>query len=140
MTIAESLAVGFAHKHCLRHPITESALDEALAAEGFQVIETPADLPVREFRRGKVIGIRADQPSSWRVWLKAHALGHCLLHRGDQDQFSNQVLLRKQEREADLFAGWLLIGDLWCESVWELAEERGVPVECVERWLEMARV
>lgn len=140
MTLAESAAIRFARKHTLRHPITEEALDAALIAEELRVIDVPTGLPLEEFRKGKTIGIRADQPASWRLWLKAHALGHYLLHRGDQFNDCDEVRLARQEREADLFAGWLLIGDVWCESVWELAEERGIPVECVQRWLEMARV
>lgn len=58
------------------------------------------------------------------------------MHRGDQVHDDDGVKVQRQERQAELFPGWLLIGGAWTEAV---AEERGLPVECVERWLAEVR-
>jgi hypothetical protein len=135
LTIANTRAATFARKHNLPWPVTEAALDAALEAEGLTVVDAPETLPVREFRRGKVIGIRVDQDRRWRFWLKAHALGHYLLHRGDQDEYSDQVILSKQERQADEFAACLLLDGALGYDARAVAARVGVPVECVARWL-----
>jgi hypothetical protein len=140
LSLAYRSARRFAKEYNLPFPVDEDSLDDALKAEGLSITEAPVTLPMREFRQGKVIGIRIDQPSRWRLWLKAHALGHYLMHRGDQDKFADGVVVDKQEHQADLFAGYLLIGSCWTgESMGDIASNRGVPHECVERWLEMAR-
>ncbi len=137
---AHEAAEQFARKHSLCRPVVETVLDRALAAENIEVVDAPADLPVPEVRRGNVIGIRLGESHSWRKWLKAHALGHYLLHRGDQFENCDKLVLARQERQADLFAGWLLIGSArTSQPAWELAEQYGVPTECVEGWLEATR-
>lgn len=104
------------------------------------LIEVGADFPVPEFREGRAIGIRAGQSESWRKWYKAHALGHCLLHRGDQFKDPDGVVTAKQERQADLFAGWLLLAHAWQgETPDEIAEKCGVPQECAQKWAEEVR-
>ena len=139
MSVAHDAALSFARSHQLPCPITESALDAALGSLGISVIRAPSDLPVREFRRGHIIGIRADQCPPWRLWLKAHALGHFLLHRGDQQCYRDRVIVSKQEQQAEAFAGWLLLGQSWATMApMELAEYCGLPQERVERWTKIA--
>jgi hypothetical protein len=119
----------------LRAIVSETALDGVLKNEGLKVIKLPAEFPIPEFLRGHTIGIRSDQSTSWRKWLKAHALGHYLLHRGNQLTSADDVIIAKQERQADLFAGWLLLAHAWQgETPDEIAEKCGVPVERAQWW------
>ncbi|MHB1131759.1 MAG: ImmA/IrrE family metallo-endopeptidase [Chloroflexota bacterium] len=102
-----------------------------------RIVVAPIELEVREFRRARIIGIRCDQSPPWRFWLKAHGLGHVLMHRGEQ-AYMEQATLAKQEYQAEAFAGWLLLGETWQSmAAWELAEYHGLPEERIRNWLGM---
>ena len=65
----------------LEYPI--DAKDIA-AREGLKVIIWPFLAPVEEVKRGGWIGIRAGLSNERRRWNVAHALGHHLMHHGNQ--------------------------------------------------------
>ena len=52
--------------------------------EGLKVINWPLLPPVEEVKVGRSIGIREGLSKEWRRWDIAHALGHHLLHHGNQ--------------------------------------------------------
>ncbi len=52
--------------------------------EGLTVITWPFLLPVEEVKVGRSIGIKDGLSTEWRRWDIAHALGHHLLHHGNQ--------------------------------------------------------
>jgi hypothetical protein len=136
VSVPRQHALQFAVRYRLRSPVSEPALDRALVRRRIDVIETPADFIFPEFRCGRVIAIRADVPAPWRLWLKAHALGHYLMHRGDQILDAHLIDVPKQERQAEEFAGWLLLGGTWrLMPPWELAEYHDLPEECIRKWL-----
>ncbi len=134
MTVAHNTALHLLNRYRPRLPFTEPELTRLCCHLGAQVRLLPRQFPLREFRAGRYIGIRRDEPRPWRLWLLAHGLGHYLLHRGDQFSIDSWWII-KQERQADEFAGWLLLA--WVPFQWEpwrVAEECDVPYECVRRW------
>jgi len=52
--------------------------------EGLNIITWPFLPPVEEVKVGRNIGVRDDLSSQQRRWDIAHALGHHLLHHGNQ--------------------------------------------------------
>ncbi len=52
--------------------------------EGLTVTTWPLLPPVEEVKVGRSIGVRDGLSSEWRRWDIAHALGHHLLHHGNQ--------------------------------------------------------
>lgn len=116
----------------------DAELDALLAAEGLDVEEGwPFTGRVREAYSAGVLGIRAGLPSGWVRWLKAHGLGHHLLHHGNH-LYATGTLHRweRQEVEAELFAGTLLLADEPAPlfDLGRLAELGRVPPECVRSW------
>ncbi len=112
--------------------------------QGLHVIAWDLPKEIQEIKYRSWIGITRRATEPWRRFLTAHAIGHHLLHTG------NQLALRrlfiggdaKIERQADEFAWHLLVDE------WELAEldaqgadlnvvpERfGVPTEIAFRFL-----
>jgi len=59
-------------------------IEDVARKEGLKVIDWPLLPPVEEIKRGMWIGIREGLPSEWRRWDIAHALGHHLMHHGNQ--------------------------------------------------------
>ncbi len=115
-------------------------MEDVLGKEGCEVVEWSFASPVREVKRGRWVGMAhgLDQPEA--RYLMAHALGHHLLHCGNQLWFREwqQASTRRQEREADEFAAHILIpeGDLarvGTLDTWEIAERFGVPEELARR-------
>ena len=131
---------------------------ESLDTENLQEVYFP-DL--------KAIVIKPDLPFYQRSYLLAHALGHHLFHRKGlhrdyvQSHISGtlgslelgRIEILRKEREADLFAGYLLIPEAqlkgilkeeWamesCDLTWELALEFQVPKELVQKRLEYERM
>jgi len=114
---------------------------ERLAADqGCEVIEWPFLGPVTEVKQGKWIGVAPELSVPERRFLIAHALGHDLLHCGNQLAFRRwrELEQRRQEREADEFAARVLMPDheltiLVGSPVWEIAESFVVPQDLVVR-------
>lgn len=125
-----------------RDPLTDDDLAAILAGEGIEVIDCDMPGRLREaFLPGEVY-LRRGEPRPLRRWLLCHALAHHLLDDGNQlhlDSF-DRVLVRQQERRAEVFAGCLLLGLLCMRvgDVADLAERADVPVERVARWWELA--
>jgi hypothetical protein len=115
----------------------DRALDALLRAEGLGVHERcPFGGRLREVYLGGVLGIRAGQPAGWVRWLKCHGLGHHLLHRGNRLYAEGKLYLwRRQEAEAELFAGTVLLGDVGpLRGPGALAREARVPLACARSW------
>ena len=65
----------------LEYPID---IEDVARKEGLKVINWPLLSPVEEIKRGKWIGIREGLSSEQRRWDIAHAIGHHLMHHGNQ--------------------------------------------------------
>jgi len=52
--------------------------------EGLTIIDWPLLPPVEEVKVGSKVGLREGLSREWRRWDIAHALGHHLLHHGNQ--------------------------------------------------------
>ncbi|HEV8633166.1 MAG TPA: hypothetical protein VG370_02830 [Chloroflexota bacterium] len=92
---------------------SDAELDAMLAATGLAVVEGCRFTGrVREVYAAGLLGIRAGLPAGWVRWLKAHGLGHHLLHRGNHLYRRGRLhLWQRHEVEAELFAGGLLFPD-----------------------------
>ena len=59
-------------------------VEDVARKEGLKVIDWPLLSPVNEVKRGKWVGIRKGLSSEQRRWDIAHAIGHHLMHHGNQ--------------------------------------------------------
>jgi len=57
---------------------------EIATREGLTVVFWSFLPPVEEVKVGNIIGIKEGLSEEWRRWNVAHALGHHLLHHGNQ--------------------------------------------------------
>jgi hypothetical protein len=116
----------------------DAELDALLAAAGLAVVEGCRFTGrVREVYAAGLLGIRAGLAPGWVRWLKAHGLGHHLVHRGNHLYAEGKLhRWRQQEIEAELFAGELFSADLAGTplTLEGLAAAAGVPVACVRSW------
>jgi Zn-dependent peptidase ImmA (M78 family) len=94
--------------------------------------------PVTEVKHGRWIGVAKGLSPIEIRHLAAHALGHHLLHFGNQLWFQEwqQTNVLKQEREADEFAAHILIPEteliqLGNLNTWEIADRFGVSEDLV---------
>lgn len=83
------------------------------------------------------IVVNSIKPRPWRRAIAAHELGHALLHNHDHTFLAtnNFATNSKIEREANLFAAALLIGDERPEedeSIYDFARRMYVPIEFIE--------
>ena len=108
-------------------------MEKLVAMEGCELVEWPFLFPVREVKHGRWIGVAKGLSPKEIRHLAAHALGHHLLHCGNQLWFQEwqPTSLLKQEREADEFAAHILIPEteliqLGKVNVWEVADRFGV--------------
>lgn len=136
----ERLAVEKAMEVHRRHGGLNLPVDaERLAeAEGCRCVVWPFLGPPWEVKRGRWIGVAECLDERERRRHIAHALGHHLMHRGNQLAFRDwqEASRWKQERQADEFAAHLLMSGQELEkvkdlNVWEMAEHFGVPEEVV---------
>ncbi len=134
------MAVEMARQVHQRHPGLSFPLDMegVVTAEGCTCLEWPFLDPIREVKRGEWIGVADWLDAPERRRHLAHALGHHLMHRGNQLSFRtwHKINRWKQEREAEEFAAHLLIPEDELEKargmdVWALAESFGVPEDLV---------
>ncbi len=121
-----------------RHPGMSIPVDmeKMVEAEGCELIEWQFLSPVKEVKHGRWIGIAEGLERNEQRYLAAHALGHHLLHCGNQLWFRDwqETSVVKQEREADEFAAHILmpapeLARVITLSVWELADYFDVPEE-----------
>ncbi|MEK7848159.1 MAG: ImmA/IrrE family metallo-endopeptidase [Chloroflexota bacterium] len=140
------LAVEMARRVHRQHPRLRFPLDmDALAAaQGCICVDWPFLDPVREVKHLRWIGIAQWLDGRERRRHVAHALGHHLMHAGNQLSFRHwqKVTQLKQERQAEQFAAHLLMPEEELSRVrrlpvWELAEYFGVPEDLV--WHRLTR-
>ena len=138
MWTARDRALALRAAHGVGGVPSDAQLDRILAAEGLTVeVDWPFGGRVREVYSAGLLGIRAGLPRGWVRWLKGHGLGHHLLHRGNHLYARDGLhLWQRQELEAELFAGALLLPEppLAPATFPELADHAEVPVECIHAW------
>jgi Zn-dependent peptidase ImmA (M78 family) len=90
-----------------------SDLDVALERAGLVVFVRPLAGRLRELYFGDSIVLSGQLSKAERRELSAHALGHHLLHTGNQWHQQDRTYSRAnyQERQADVFAAFFLIPD-----------------------------
>lgn len=99
---------------------TEPEVDLALRGQGLRIVED-ADLPVRVRGALYVVGeddlpvclVRKGLSTGYRCAVKAHELGHFLLHPAEglfYGESARELVRDRREHEAQVFAGALLIG------------------------------
>ena len=132
------LAIEKAEQLHKRHPDTTIPvnIEKMVEAEGCELIAWQFLSPVKEVKHGRWIGIAEGLARNEQRYLAAHALGHHLLHCGNQLWFRDwhETSVLKQEREADEFAAHLLVPENELEKLgkpapWEVAEYFGIPEE-----------
>jgi Zn-dependent peptidase ImmA (M78 family) len=142
VSVAEDSAAALVRRYRLERPVTEDQVDEVIRKLRLKVMSLPDDFPVREVRQGRFIGLRPDLSAGERLWLKLHALGHYMLHRGDQVLNGDLIVTAKQEAQADKFAGdvlfWGMEGLVYSRTAETLAAWAHVPTHCARRWLELS--
>ena len=130
--------------HQLPDALTERELYQVLSDCGVEIGRLPRQYPP-ELVIGHRLYLRCDLLSVERLWWGTHGLHHVIFHMGNQFRFSLSTVWQ-QEHQADLFAGWLLIGptyERYCQyedtqlTVWDMAEEASVPPQMAWRWLQM---
>lgn len=90
------------------------------------------------------IAVRQGLSEADRRHVLLHELSHFLMDSGNQHYYlrGDYWQARKQERRAELIAGWLLFEDAFSPgaewTVESLAEHGNVPVEFVARWWQAA--
>lgn len=142
------LAIKKAKQVHLRHPALSFPLDmEWLASvEGCECITWPFIEPVKEVKQGRWIGIALELDITERRFLIAHALGHHLMHCGNQLTFCSwqKSSLRQQENNADCCAAHILMPEeelIKVENLplCEIIEYFGVPEDlCQKRMSDFA--
>ena len=135
------LAVEKAKEVHRRHPGLSFPVDvELLAeAEGCKLIDWPLLEPYTEIKRDQWIGLAKDLSQPERRHLIAHALGHHLMHTGNQVSLyeRDKIIVSQQERQAEEYAAHILMPEEELEKlgpmpISELADYFGVPEELVE--------
>ena len=133
------LALALRSQHGIRGILSDADLDDLMTELGVIVEERRFKSGVSELIVNDVVVLGTGLARSWRRWLKAHALGHHLLHSGNQLELP-LLVQGHWERQVDEFAGWLIFGALpfsvsaGTVDAGILAEWADVPVECVRRW------
>lgn len=119
---------------------TEADIDAILAAHGIRVEADPLEPRTPGYRLGTDLIIVADTLTpEERLIVKAHELGHILLHRGKHISFffktdkpaQERGLSDRRECQANAFAAALLLGNLWGPEIdnrYQQAFERGLPI------------
>jgi len=138
-------------------------LEELAQKLGAEVVEEKLGRIIKEayFKDLKVIVIDPDLHPYKKRHLIAHALAHHLFHQkrkanyflDDKDDFTNRLKVREKEREAEVFAAYLLIPEdklkellsqEWVKEhpnpIPELAEEFQVSENFMRKRLEFLRV
>lgn len=139
--ISRDMALDLRQSFNVTGPISDDNLDRI--CEMLSIDIRPFPFPfLKELRVDHVLFVDASLSRDWRRWVIAHGIGHVLQHCGDQFRMST-LDLRKQERQANDFAGWLLCAPCWtacaCEGepadIEQLAEDAGVPIEHAATWV-----
>lgn len=137
MTRARQAAMELRRRHGIDGLMDEELLDRVAGAERLEIEEGwPLRGRVREVYCAGMLAIRGGLEAGWVFWLKAHGLGHHLLHRGNHLYVRDGLhLWQRHEMEAELFAGTLLLGAARpLTDLAMLSATAGVPRECVLSW------
>jgi len=118
-------------------PVNVEALAEA---EGLEWMRWPFKGSVVEAKQGRYIGVAEQVEGAQQRYLIAHAVGHHLMHVGNQLSFYHQQfgVRGREEREADTCAAHVLMPEeelgkvIAYMTVWEIAEHFDVPVELAQ--------
>jgi len=102
--------------------------EEIAEAEGLEILEVD-DMPPRledVFCLGTIV-IRRGLAVAERRWRIAHCLGHYFLHQGTERKYNatGVTFNQREEREADVFAGYLvgaMISPPWFRALYEAME------------------
>ena len=134
---AHDLAISVREAFAVRAIPTDEDLEHVL--DGLQIDVVERELPgdFTEVLSERVVVLQPGLPRAERRWLIAHAIGHTLLHAGVQTRIMKEVRWQ-QERQADLFAGFLLMSLALlatARSAYEAAETFDVPLDRVVHWL-----
>lgn len=100
-------------------------LDKVLVALDIRVIDEPLAGRLRELYFGDFIVLKVGLSEPERRELTAHALGHHFLHAGNHFAISNGAYSwdKYHERQAEVFAAYLLIPEIKSDEVVNLAKE-----------------
>lgn len=90
----------------------------------------------------KAIVVNSSLSETDKKYCLAHELGHAFLHEHLNWMFLSQNALfvrEKYEREADLFAAYLLLGEpnrekLFGKSLLEISKSHNLPISSVNEW------
>lgn len=135
MGLAKDRALDLRERFGLRDRVSGRMLDAIVRQLRLEVRIRPLG-GVHEVYLGQCIALNASLTVRDRRWLVPHGLAHHLFDCGNQ--FSVDWIRRaKSERRAELFAGWLLMGDPPALSALQLAEFHELPHERVARWLDL---
>jgi hypothetical protein len=109
------MALALRDRHAISGVATEAELDRVLASCGVERIpDQPLAGRVKGLLVGRTLVLAAGLSGGWRCAVKAHELGHFLLHRGGGHFYllepSARMLQRAAEREAHVFGGALVLG------------------------------
>ena len=120
----------------LRDVLSDDDIDRVLDGLGVDCDERDLPGQLTEMYADGLIVIQRGLARVQRRWAIAHAIGHHLGHDGDQTDLEQSWRWR-QERQADIFAGFLLISSVVVQrsrSVYDLADQAIVPVDQAVRW------
>ncbi len=141
MSIARDLALEVRHKYGLTTPVSDTRLDRLLESHHIEVSLFPFVGRVIELLFSNYLLLSRDLTAEQQRWYKGHALGHWLLHRGNQFwlEVATPVTKAKQETQATIFAGFLLLGQMedWAWSgmtIEQAALKARVPQENLRLW------
>lgn len=137
MSIAKEAALDLREFFVIRGTLSDERLDGVLVDFGIELVLVDNSYRFREVLNGSLLILNRHTTRPWRRWLKGHALGHFLLHRGNQLEYQNTWLIAKQENQAEEFCGWFFLADCWrAMPVWELAEYATLPEPRIRMWLQ----
>ncbi|MCL5291220.1 MAG: ImmA/IrrE family metallo-endopeptidase [Actinobacteria bacterium] len=103
-------------------------LDKVLDKLGIQAVDAPLAGRLKELYFGDVIVLKEGLSEAERRELIAHALGHHFLHAGNHLAASKGAYSwdKFQERQADVFAAYLLIPKIQTDKAFKMAEKNNI--------------
>lgn len=113
-------------------------LRRVLEGVELELVEQPLPTGTAEILKPGILIIAANLPRAERRWAIAHGLGHHILDHGGDQTALDQIWRWHQEREADIFAGFLLFGITLVgesQSVYDLALRSSIPLHHILQWL-----
>ena len=129
----------------LRESFNDCSVDEICEGLGIRIIIHKLPEGINGFFYvtpfGKAIVLDCESKLS-RDYLLAHELAHALFHEELNKVFLREktdFVLERYERQADLFAAFLLLGDTVCEESERVAAEKCLPTDVIKQWVDAIR-